>query len=162
MRIAGATVIVDHYLDHVYAYLMQNLSLEEIILANQAYERFLAAIGVTAKAYHADNGRFADKEFCDKCTSSNQVITFCGVGSHHQNEIAEQKIKEFTLVACILLLHAKRMLPEYISINMWPFALKCAKDRLNNLVHRANGQTHYQTIAGLDSAKTKMSDFHTF
>ncbi len=31
MRITGGTVIVDHYLDHVYVYLMQNLLLEETI-----------------------------------------------------------------------------------------------------------------------------------
>jgi hypothetical protein len=54
------------------------------------------------------------------------------------------------LVACTLLLHAKRMLPEYISMIMWPFALKCAENRLNNLVHCADGRTPYQTIAGLD------------
>jgi hypothetical protein len=65
-------------------------------------------------------------------------------------------------VACTLLLHAKRILPEYISTIMWPFALKCAEDRLNNLVHCADGQKPYQTIASLDSTKIKMSDFHTF
>ncbi len=41
-RINGATVIVDHYLDHVYMYLMQNLTLEETLLAKHAYERFLS------------------------------------------------------------------------------------------------------------------------
>ncbi len=91
-----------------------NLSLEETILAKHGYEQFLAAIGVTAKAYHADNKHFADKGFCDECTSSNQVITFYGVGRHHQNGIAEEKIKELTLAACTLLLHAKHILPEYI------------------------------------------------
>jgi hypothetical protein len=91
MRVTGGTVIVDHYSDHVYVYLMQNLLLEETILARHGYEQFLAAINVTAKAYHADNRCFADKGFCDECTSSNQVITFGGVGSHHQNGIAEQK-----------------------------------------------------------------------
>ncbi len=111
MRITGGTVIVDHYLDHVYVYLMQNLSLDKTVLAKHGYEQFLAAIGVTAKAYHADNRQFADKGFCDECTSSNQVITFCGVGSHHQNGIAEQIIKELTLVARTLLLHANCMLP---------------------------------------------------
>jgi hypothetical protein len=162
MRITGETVIVDHYLDHVYVYLMQNLSLKETILAKHSYKQFLVAIGVTAKAYHADNECFADKGFCNECTLSNQVITFCGVGSHHQNEIAQQKIKELMLVACTLLLHAKRMLPEYISTIMWPFSLKCAEDRLNYLVHLADGQMPYKTIAGLDSTKIKMSDFHTF
>ncbi len=123
MRITGGIAIGDYYSDHVYVYLMQNLLLEETILAKHGYERFLAAIGITAKAYHADNGRFSDKGFCDECTSSNQVITFCEVSSHHRNGIAEQKIKELTLVACTLLLHPKHMLPEYTSTIMWPFVL---------------------------------------
>jgi hypothetical protein len=128
-------VIVDHYSDHVYMYLMQNLTLEETLLAKHAYEHFLSSIGVTAKTYHADNGRFADQGFQDDCNLSNQVITFCGVGSHHQHGITKCKIKELTLGARTLLLHAKWMLPEYVSTILWPFALKCTEDRLNNLVH---------------------------
>jgi hypothetical protein len=141
---------------------MRDLTLDETILAKHAYERFLSLIGVTSKAYHADNGRFADKGFRNDCISCNQVITFCGIGSHHQNGIAERKIKELTLGGRTLLLHAKRMLPEYISTIVWPFALKCCKDRLNNLVHRADGQTPYQKLAGLESSKINMSNFHTF
>ncbi len=44
MQISGATVIVDHYSDHVYVFLMCNLSLEETLLAKHAYERFLSSI----------------------------------------------------------------------------------------------------------------------
>ncbi len=134
MRVNGAKTIIDHYSNHVYVFLMHDLTLEETILAQHAYECFLSSIGVTAKAYHADNGSFANKGFKDDCIASNQTITFCGVGGHHQNRIAEPKMKDLTLGACTLLLHAKRMLPEYISTILWPFALKCAKDRLNNLV----------------------------
>jgi hypothetical protein len=54
------------------------------------------------------------------------------------------------------------MLPEYILTILWPFALKCAKDRLNNLVHRADGRTPYEIIVNLDSSKIKVSKFHTF
>jgi hypothetical protein len=56
MQINGATVFVDHYSDHVYVFLMRDLSLEETLLAKHAYERFLSSIEVTAKAHHADNG----------------------------------------------------------------------------------------------------------
>jgi hypothetical protein len=161
-HINGATVIVDHHSDHVDTYLMHNLSLNETLLAKHAYERFLSSIGVTAKAYHADNGQFADQGFWDDCNVNNQVITFCGVGSHHQNGIAEQKIKELTLGARTLLLHAKRMLPEYISTIRWPFALKHTEDRLNHLVHRSDGWTPYETLAGIDASKIKVSNFHTF
>jgi hypothetical protein len=86
------------------------LTLDQTILSKHAYKRFLSSIGVASKAYHADNGRFADKGFRDNCITCNQVITFCGVGSHHQNGIAEQKIKKLTLGGQTLLLHAKQML----------------------------------------------------
>ena len=76
----GATVFVDHHSDHVYVYLMRNLTLEETLLAKDAYERFLNSNGVSVQAYHADNGRFVDKGFRDDCKSSNQTITFVASG----------------------------------------------------------------------------------
>jgi hypothetical protein len=133
MQINGATIFVDHQSNHFFVFLMQNLTLDETILAKHAYEQFPASIGVTSKAYHADNGRFSDKGFHDDCTSCNQVITFCSIGSHHQNVVAEQKIKELTLGGQALLLHAKGILPEYISTILKPFALKCCKDCLKIL-----------------------------
>jgi hypothetical protein len=119
LRIMGATVFVDHYSNHVYVYLMKDLTLSETLMAKHAYYCVLASLGVDSKAYHADNGCFADKGFWDDCVSNNQTITFCRVGSHHQNGIAERKIKDITLGARTLLLHAKRMFPEYISTILW-------------------------------------------
>ncbi len=161
-QVNGATIFVDHYSDHVHVFLMRDLTLDETLLGKHAYEQFLLNLGVTSKAYHADNGHFADKGLCDECTSCHQVITFCGIGGHHQNGIAEQKIKELTLGAQTLLLHAKQMLPDYISTITWPFALKCCKDWLNNLTHCADSRTPYQTIAGLKSSKIILSNFYTF
>jgi hypothetical protein len=108
------------------------------------------------------NGLFANKGFCDDCTSCNQVITFCGIGSPHQNGNAEQKIKELTLGSQTLLLHTKQMLSEYISTILWPFALKCCKDCLNNLVHPADDRTPYEMLADLESSTIIMSNLHTF
>ncbi len=93
---------------------------------------------------------------------SNQAITFCDVGSHHQNGNAEQKIKDITLGGRTLLLHAKRMLPEYISTILWPFAIKCYKDQMNNLTFQADGGTPFETLAGLKSTPVSLSNFHTF
>ncbi len=52
---------MDHYSDHVYVFLMQDLTFDETILAKHAYKQFPSSIGVTSKAYHANNGRFSDK-----------------------------------------------------------------------------------------------------
>ena len=76
LRINGATVFVDHFSDHVYVYLMKNLTLEEILEAKAVHERILQSIGVSAQAYHADNGRFSDKGFIDACRSNQQIIIF--------------------------------------------------------------------------------------
>jgi hypothetical protein len=54
------------------------------------------------------------------------------------------------------------MFPEYISTILWPFAIKCYEDRLNNLIHHADGRTPYETLASLYAAPTNMSNFHTF
>jgi hypothetical protein len=63
--IMAATVFVDHFSDHVYVYLMKDLMLSETLLAKHAYEHFLALLGVESKAYHAENGCFADNGFRD-------------------------------------------------------------------------------------------------
>jgi hypothetical protein len=103
------------------------------------------------------------KDFKMTAIFAIKLLHFVGLKvSHHQNSIAEQKIKELTLGARTLLLHAKRMLPEYISTILWPFALKCAEDRLNHLVHHSNGHTPYETLANIDSSSIKVSNFHTF
>ena len=162
LRITGATVFVDHYSDHVFVYLMKNLTLEETLVAKTAYERFLQTVGVTAQAYHADNGRFADKGFIDACRLEKQLITFCGVGAHHQNGIAERYIKSLTLGGRTLLLHAKRMLPEYISTILWPFAIKCYAERMNHLTWKSDGRTPFEALASLDPSPLDVKSFHTF
>jgi hypothetical protein len=42
---------------------MRNLTLNKALLAKHAYERLLSSIRVIAKAYHADNGWFANQGF---------------------------------------------------------------------------------------------------
>jgi hypothetical protein len=54
------------------------------------------------------------------------------------------------------------MFPEYISTILWPFAVKCYKDRLNNFVHHADGQSPYETVASLDATPISTSNFCTF
>ena len=97
--------------------------------------------GHTIKSWHADNGRYAEKDFKEAVTFADQTITFCGVGAHHQNEIAETAIKKDTLQARTLLLHAKRYWPAVITTMLWPFALLTAAEN-HNLWHvKEDGQT---------------------
>jgi hypothetical protein len=76
-RVNGATVFVDHFSDHVYAYLMRDLTLNKTTAAKHGYECYLSLLGIKSKGYHADNSRFADKGFWDDCLDNDQSITFC-------------------------------------------------------------------------------------
>ena len=93
MRIWGATVFVDHVSDYTHVALMRDLNLDKAILAKTSFERLENDVGVAIKAYIAHNGRFADKGFHDAVQDSNQTITLCAVGGHHQNGIVEINIK---------------------------------------------------------------------
>ena len=152
---------MDHATDFTYAHLMRELTLEETLLAKKAFEKLVAQRGKSVKRYHADNGRYADKGFLEDINSKDQTITFCGVGAHHQNGIVERRIRLITEISRTLLLHAQRHWPEYITTMLWPFAVKAAVDRLNNLTMDLNGQTpasrFYGTEKGVD-----VKEYHPF
>ena len=108
LQIWEATVFVDHYSDYVYVSLMQDLGLDETLLAKLAFECHANNGGVySITSYRADNDNFADAGFQKAIKDANQSITFCVVGAHHQNGIAECRIKELSFIYRTLLLHAK-------------------------------------------------------
>ena len=60
-RIYGVTVFKDHFTNLSYSYCNTSLNTEETIQAKLSFEQFSTSNGVTVQAYHADNGRFAEK-----------------------------------------------------------------------------------------------------
>ena len=73
--------------------LMRDLSRDSTLDDKNAYERLLQSFGHKVLAYHADNGRYAESTFVNDAKDEAQRITHCGVGSHHQNGIAERRIR---------------------------------------------------------------------
>ena len=80
-RIWAANLVVDHYTDVHKAVLMRSPSTEETLAAKLATEKFFRQHGVKISQWHADNGRYADKEFIEQVDKHEQKITFCGVGA---------------------------------------------------------------------------------
>ena len=113
--------------------MMKSLSTEETMAAKHAFERVAHSHGVKILSYRADNGRFADESFKKDCELQTQELTFCGVGAHHQNGIAERMIQTLTGSARAMLVHAISVWPEAITISLWPYALYHASDRHNRL-----------------------------
>ena len=160
-RLWGCTTFVDHVSDYVYVHLMRDITLDETLLAKSAWEKVMAQAGHMVKHYHADNGRFADNGFIDSINDSDQKITFCGVGAHHQNGIVENKNKILTQGARTLLLHGMRMWPQMVDEMFWPFAMKAVAERLNTLQIDTLGRTPESILHGIDVEDIPVKSFHT-
>ena len=91
-----------------------------------------------------------------------QNLTFCGVGSHHQNSVFERIIKDLTFSSWTLVLHAQRHWTEYITTVCWPFDLVAAADRMNSLHIDIHGQTREMKFSHTIGLYMRLSHFHTF
>ena len=87
---------------------MRSTTQQETLDAKLSIDKFFYQHGHSIQSWHADNGRYAEADFKEAVASANQSITYCGVGAHHRNGIAEASIEQRTLQARTLLLHANR------------------------------------------------------
>ena len=61
----------------------------------------------------------------------DQRATFAGVNAHHQNGMAERKIRTLQEHARTMLIHTNQRWPRCVTANLWPYALRMANDVLN-------------------------------
>ena len=141
-RYRGASVVVDHASDFTYVHMHQHLTMDETIDAKHAFERLAEQHGVRILHYHCNNGRFADKAFVDDVRAAHQTITFCSIGAHHQNGIAERCIRDITENARTSLLHAAHRWPKAIAANLWPQAIKHVVNVCNSLPRPGKTESH--------------------
>jgi hypothetical protein len=91
----------------------------ETLPAKLAFKKLCAKADCSIKHYQADVRQFSDKEFLAACNNLNQAIEFCGVGAHHQNGIIENRNKQLTQTARVLLLDGMRMRPQMVDQMFW-------------------------------------------
>ena len=140
-RIHCSTIFVDLYTSFAYSFFQRSTGHEEILDAKSSFEKLTDGYDVAIRSYHADNGRFAEAAFKEDYGRCDQKISFCAVGAHNQNGIAEANIKTFTLGARTSLLHAKRLWPEAITTMLLPFALQYFVECYNTFHLDDNGKS---------------------
>ena len=160
-RYVGAILFTDNFSNYTYTHLIKSMSTEETLKGKIAYERVAKQYGVKIKAYRADNLRFNDKDFTDHCDKADQEYTYCGVGAHHQNGIAESKNKTISYGARKILLHARRKWPKVIKASLWPYALSADTKRDNELSLNELGKSPLEIFADTE-AEIHCEDFHTW
>ena len=113
-RFGGVVLFLDHFSNFIYVHLISSPTAEATLAAKHAYKRIARTHGITIKRYSGDNSRFDEKGFKDDCHRQHQDFSYCGVGAHHANSIAEAGVKRVCYSARTLLLHAKRCWPTVI------------------------------------------------
>jgi hypothetical protein len=134
-------VFVDHASQLSYVHLQQGLTSAEIVEAKRAFKAYTRSQGVSIKHYHADNRRFADNAFIDSVTRSGQMISYCGVNAHFQNDVAEKWIRDLQEKARKQRLHTKSCWPSAIKINLWLYALQTAHNICNTIPDKEDGSS---------------------
>jgi hypothetical protein len=72
----------------------------------------------------------------------NQRMTYAGVNAHHQNGVAERRIRELQELTRAALIHATKRWPQCINANLWPYALRMANNAYNNSPSMQNEHRH--------------------
>ena len=141
-RYKYATVLVDQACRMGFVYLQKTCSAEETIEAKRAFEQYAQNRGVRVQAYHADNGIFKAKKWVEECRQQKQDLTFAGVNAHHQNGVAERRIRELQEKTRVMLIHATKRWPGVVTIHLWPYAIRMANQAFNAtpLTSHANKQ----------------------
>jgi hypothetical protein len=133
----------------------------EAVQGKQKFEHLAASYGVKIKAYRADNGIMAKKEFLQNAENCQQSITLSGVNNHSQNGIAERNIRTMCDRTRTMLLHAMQRWPEAVTIDLWPFALKLAVD-IHNATPGPSGLSPEEIFSRQKSRQDRLHDYHTF
>lgn len=158
----AATIFVDHFTDYTYVHLMRDTTAESTLEAKNAYEQLMLQHRHRVRAYHADNGRFAENLFVADVRDKSQKITYCGVGSHHQNGNAERRIKTLGEDATTMLAHGQHMWPEVVKKAFWPFAYKASCRIRNKFKLDGTGISPEEKLSGVRGQKTTKHEHPLF
>eukprot|EP00957_Ditylum_brightwellii_P144159 10983950-Ditylum_brightwellii.AAC.1 len=153
--------MVDHASNFSYSHLSRGASNAETLSAKGAYKRVTHAYSYNTEAYHGDNSRFDLQDFKDSCGKAQETYSYCEVGAHHQNTIAEATNKRLSHRTRTILLHAKRKWPCVITSISWPFCYKCTEECHNLLDLNSDGLSPVEVLLG-HTEDIVADDFHTW
>lgn len=117
---------IDHMSSFVYVTFHASKAASELLKSKTEFESWAQQYNVNIKSIRADNRVYAAQSFQEACHKKQQKLSFCGVGAHWQNGIAERFIRSITERARTILLHAMHRWPEVIKEELWTFAVQHA------------------------------------
>jgi hypothetical protein len=145
---------VNHYSKYIYLTFHETKEVSEMVKSKMKFQTFAAQFNVKIRSIRADNGAYAAllKTACD---NDQQELSFCVVGGHWQNGVAERHIGVIMQMAWTILLHAIANCRGVVTEEFWPFTIRHACT-----FHNASdtGQSTHSLFTGTKSP-WKMEDF---
>jgi len=135
--------------------------MEELMRSKLEFEEFASRYCVNISSIRADNGAYTARIFEDDCQKKNQHLTFCAVGAHWQNGVAERFIGTLVTRARTILLHAMTKWPQVVNDSMWLFALRYMVNFHNASILRTKQATPFSLFTGEDPPYA-LQDFQVF
>jgi len=152
---------IDHATRFVYTTFHSLKAAEELVTSKAEFESWASQHNVRIQSIRADNGVYSANLFKEACKKQQQQLTFCAVGAHWQNRIAERFIGVITERARSVLLHAMAKWPDLIKEEFWPFAIRYAVLFHNASIRKNQSQSPYHLFTGQE-APWAISNFHIF
>lgn len=159
----GGAIYVDHASAKIFHHPQSSLSAADTLRGKQIIEQEAHDLGIKIESYHSDNGIFAQKEFKNHCEQQKQTLSYCGVGAHHQNGIAEINIRTVCNLARANLIHLLLMWPEKCNINLWALSINYAVWIFNRLPKDSlGGLSPNEMWSGVRSTHSDLRRAHVF
>ena len=150
-RYTCATIYVDVYSGYSFVWIQRTSSASDTLEGKRAFEAHSKASGVNIQHYHADNGIFKANAWVQNCCLHHQRLTFAGVGAHHQNGVAERRIRLLQDMTRTQLAHANHRWSFAVTANLWPYAMRLSNNEWNDAPnprdthHRSPSQLFHNT-----------------
>jgi len=161
LRFRYASFWIDHMSSLVYVTFHPSKAVSELLRSKQEFKEWASRYNVSIKSIRADNGVYAAQAFKDSCMKHQQKLTFCAIGAHWQNGIAERFIGTVTERARTILLHAMHPWPSTITEEMWPFAVRHAVAFHNASIRRGKQHCPHYLFTG-EEPPARLQDFRVF
>ena len=157
----GGCIFYDHSSGYIHVEHQVTKTAGDTLQSKLKFEQHMYDHGALVQAYHTDNGVFRAKEFNDKILENQQIITFSGVGAHHQNGAAERAIRTIFTIARTMLTHAAIRWPDAITTDLWPMALDYAV-WLHNRMPKSTGIAPIDLLTRTTVPRHHLANAHVF
>ena len=132
IRFFYVTVFINSISKKVFCEFQHSTGAEETIKAKHAMEQDAFKSGVKIKSFCADNSIFKSAEFRIDLSENAQEVTFCGVGAHHQNGIAERYIRTMVEKVRTAIQNVYARWPDAIDMERRTFSFRHVITKWNN------------------------------